>query len=507
MSEDPSQPAPKASSSGQPDNNSRVLHSIKWNYLGAAFRMVMIVGVQIVLFRLMGPDAVGGFAFYLLLVGLGSIVAEGGFSTALTRARELSNNDLAFATGWVLVTAGAVAAVLALASPWIVAISNLGPDFVWVVLAAAVVMVPQSLLGVPSSVLRRRFAFRDIQLISLGSYAIGFIGVGLTLSFFIQSVWVLIAAFSTQVILTLVITWYVARVSLRVTLRGSRELGLSGAKSLATNVLFFFNDSVDNWLVLRFFGAGALGAYSAAFNLGRTPTEVINASLHSPMLVATALDHADGSVHGRRLAMVLSVAALLLVPCYLFVALHGPQIIELIYGDEWQLAGPVLSALAIAMLGRLISGICTPFLWGRDHGHFDTLIQLVTLIAFVTGLVLVSGIDLVAAAWVTAGAYWLRALLHMLGAQRAVHIPIRRWATIVLTALAAGIAGNAPAMVVHLWAGAVLPGWQALFLACLVFGITMLLLLAVAYLVGKPAWVGAVARRVLRRSPIASPPS
>ena len=317
----------------------------------------------------------------------------------------------------------------------------------------------------------------------------------------------LIAAFSTQVVLTLLITWYLARVRLRVTLKGSRELGVSGAKSLATNVLFFLNDSVDNWLVLRFFGAGALGAYSAAFNLGRTPTEVINASLHSPMLVATALDHADGTVHGRRLAMVLSVAALLLVPCYLFVALHGPEIVALIYGDAWQQAGPVLSALAIAMLARLVSGICTPFLWGRDHGHFDTIIQLVTLVAFVTGLMLVSGIDLFAAAWVTAGAYWLRALLHMLGAQRAVQIPPRRWATIALTALGAGVAGNAPAMLVSLWAAATLPGWQALLLACLVFGASMLTLIAIAYIVGKPAWVGAVVRRVLRRAPRAPGPS
>jgi lipopolysaccharide exporter len=488
------------------DNNSRVLNSIKWNYLGAAVRMVMIVGVQIVLFRLMGPDAVGGFAFYLLLVGLGSIVAEGGFSTALTRAKDVSSADLAFAAGWILVTSASVALLLAAGSSWIVSASNLGPDYVWVVFAAAFVMVPQALLGLPNAVLRRRFAFREIQLISLASYAVGFVGVGLTLSLFMQSVWVLIAAFSTQVAVTLLATWWLARVRLRATLRGSRELGASGAKSLATNVLFFLNDSVDNWLVLRFFGSEALGAYSAAFNLGRTPTEVINASLHSPMLVATALDHADGSIHGQRFAMVLSVAAFLLVPCYLFVALHGTEIIALIYGDEWELAGPVLSALAIAMLARLASGICTPFLWGRDRGHYDTIIQFVTLVAFVCGLLLVSGLDLVAAAWVTAGAYWLRALLHIFGAQKAVHVTLRRWGSVVLTAAFVGLLGNAPAFLVALWARSALPDWQGLLLACAVFGITMLALLAAAFVVGSPAWVGALVRRVLRRASPNSPP-
>ena len=259
-------------------------------------------------------------------------------------------------------------------------------------------------------------------------------------------------------------------------------------------------------LCLMVFGAGALGAYSAAFNLGRTPTEVINASLHSPMLVATALDHADGAVHGQRLAMVLSVAALLLVPCYLFVALHGMEIIALIYGDEWQLAGPVLSALAVAMLARLASGICTPFLWGRDHGHYDTAIQFVTLIAFVIGLLLVSGIDLVAAAWVTAAAYWMRALLHIAGAQRAVRVPLRHWGNIALTAVLAGLLGNAPAALVAHWARSALPEWQGLMLACAVFGLTMLALLAAAYVVGAPAWVGGVVRRLLRRAPPSSPP-
>ena len=87
------------------DNNTlaqRGAQALSWNWAGGAARALVQFAAQVVLARLLGPEAFGQAAAVLLVVGVGWLVAEAGMGAALIQQAQLSDEDVGFALGRVL---------------------------------------------------------------------------------------------------------------------------------------------------------------------------------------------------------------------------------------------------------------------------------------------------------------------------------------------------------------------------------------------------------------------
>ena len=68
----------------------RSLVALKWSYLGVAVRVILQLSAQILLARLLGPDALGVVAAATLVMIAASLVGELGLGAALVQAPEYS---------------------------------------------------------------------------------------------------------------------------------------------------------------------------------------------------------------------------------------------------------------------------------------------------------------------------------------------------------------------------------------------------------------------------------
>ena len=202
---------------------------------GAVGKVAGQLLVQITLARILDPVAFGQYAAILAVFGLGYVLADGGFGSALVQKKEMSAADVSLALGWSLMFAGAMALLIILLAPLLA--HQFGDASLEPMFRVCAILIPfQIVSNISSSLLRRDLHMKGIQIIQLIAYIVCFGGVATTLAIMGWGVWSLVGGFAAQTIFSLVATYSISRHTLRPRLKGDRTMIHFGVKSLATEL-------------------------------------------------------------------------------------------------------------------------------------------------------------------------------------------------------------------------------------------------------------------------------
>ncbi len=98
------------------------LAALKWNYAGVAVKVLAQCVVSVVLARLLGPEPFGVYSAVLLVTGVGSVIVERGFGSALIQTRDLNQEVIRYAFTRLLLAGVGAATVLCAAAPSVAAL-------------------------------------------------------------------------------------------------------------------------------------------------------------------------------------------------------------------------------------------------------------------------------------------------------------------------------------------------------------------------------------------------
>lgn len=399
--------------SGASDTRHIARHSasaLGWNWLGSGLRAVLQFVVQIALARLLGPEAYGLAAAAIVVVGLAWLVAEGGLGAALVQRAELADSDIACATGWVLAMSAVVSLVLAAAAGPVAALMG-DPSLQPLVLACAVIVPLQALANLPSSLLQRQYRIKRLQALQVSGYLVAYGGIGIGMALAGFGAWSVVTAFGVHALWMLVGgLWSVARLPWP-RLSGSAALRAYGLRTTAANVVNWGLESIDRVLINRFWGAAALGEYAVASNLSRAPATLLVGSVQPVAFASAARLHAEQLRLQRGYLAVLSLGLLLATPVFVFLAWHARVVVHVLYGDEWQAAGPLFAVMCLGVPMFVMLAITGPMLRGLDAVGQEMRVQALALVVMVAGLAAVAQQPVLAAAVLVALVSALRAVL------------------------------------------------------------------------------------------------
>jgi lipopolysaccharide exporter len=187
-----------------------------------------------------------------------------------------------------------------------------------------------------------------------------------------------------------------------------QQLTTFGNLVLATNLLNWAIENLDNLLVGRLYGMHALGLYSVSYNLVRTPTNHVMTTVQGVLFPAGA--RAQENIPGLQRAYLTAVGAVVLVLCPVFLGMASvaPTVVQGIYGGKWAGAETLLLPLALAMpVHASMTG--SVLLWARGQVATELKVQAGTVLIFLVGLLVASRISLKAIAWAVFAVYILRA--------------------------------------------------------------------------------------------------
>ena len=133
-------------------------------------------------------------------------------------------------------------------------------------------------------------------------------------------VWSLVVGFAAQVIFSLVATYSISRHTLRPRLSGDRALIYFGLKSLANELTAWSMDSLDRFLVGKFWGVFSLGLYSVAFNLSRAPSALLIYVAQSIAFASSSRLQGNLPAVRKGFLVVMTAIALATLPAFSIIA-------------------------------------------------------------------------------------------------------------------------------------------------------------------------------------------
>lgn len=406
----------------------KAMHAFKWNVLGVFMRILLQFGVMVALARLIEPADFGFFGGSLLVYGLAVLIADLGLGMALVQRHELTEDMRRAAWGYLLVSHVVVAACVYLGAPWFAALLG-NPGLQDGIRATAPVVLINVFMVMPVVELRRNIDFRRMQMAQMAGYFVGYVLIAFPLALLGWRGWSLVIALMAQQIVMVIICIRAAPQPLRpLWAKLSEGLPSFGSRVVASNIANWATENLDNLLVARFKGLTALGMYSVSYSLARTPVNhVVNMIQQVVFATSSRVQNDDASLTRGYLAL-LKATALVTLPVFFGAAVVGDSVISGLYGARWSQAGPVFSALCVAMPFHALMAVAGPILWGRGRTGVELKVQVWVAAALLLVLLVLKDQSLAILAWGVSAVYAGRAIW-MTGAlaKELVIAPARIW--------------------------------------------------------------------------------
>jgi lipopolysaccharide exporter len=327
---------------------SRTLHGVKWTYMATLVSAVLQVLFAAVMARLLTPEVFGLVAMTQLVLNFGNYFAEMGIGVALVQKLKLTTLDIRAGFTSTVALGGVVSAVVWFASPLIAGIFN-EPDVVPVLQFMGLSLLLTGLGSTSQSLLHREMRFREVALINVGSYAIGYFALGLTLAALGAGVWSLVWAALAQSALRSVMWYARVRHTLRPTFRVAAYKPLYGFGGRVSIISFleYIGLNLDIFMVGRYLRTGALGQYSRGNMLVQVPLYQLMESMSQVLFPSFSQLQLDTERARRAYLSVVGLAAAFLIPMCFGMAAASREIVLVVLGDQWLPVITILPILAV----------------------------------------------------------------------------------------------------------------------------------------------------------------
>ncbi|HYF16820.1 MAG TPA: lipopolysaccharide biosynthesis protein, partial [Ramlibacter sp.] len=469
--------------------------AFKWSALTTAGRFVLQLAAQVTLARLLGPDNYGVYGIGMVVLTFATFLSGNAFSYILMLQKDVTDDDIRFAFGWQLLAGvGCGLALFAGASTLagFFGDARVEPMVQWMAVACLLI----SLAGPSSCLLQRDLNFRAIGLIQIGSYAAGYLAVGVPMALHGHGPQSLAAACVVQALVQLVASYALRPHPLKPLLRHPLAADTldTGRTVFTTNIVNWLLTNLDRIIIGRVLNAHAVGVYSVSYNIASIPNVLLTHALQ-PTFLATGAKLQDRPQElAQAWLTLLACIMVLLFPASVAMAMLAGDLVQVLYGPAWSEAGWVMAVMFLCVPAWALLGLSTPVLWNTGRKHLEARLQLPLLLLAVPIWWLVAPHGVRAVVIAAAAVIVARALVVLAAGLHALHVSPRVLLPLLLRGLALGA-------VVAL---AVTAGRQAVDflhqpLATLVAGSLLAPLVALVLVAKRPQVLGPEARAVLSR--------
>lgn len=395
--------------------------AVKWSAVSTAARFGLQLVAQVILARTLGPEIFGVFAIGMVVLTFATFVSGFGFSWSLLQRTTLSDEDVRFAWTWQLVVGIATMLALYFLAPLLSAYFR-EPRSQFVIEWLSVACLLGAAAAPATYLLQRDLNFRAVGLIQVGSYAAGYVAVGVPMALLGQGEASLVAAWLVQAAVVFVASYALKPHALRPLFwyADAKSAVGTGHTVFLTNIVNWVLNNLDRVLIGRLLNAQSLGLYNVAYNLATMPNTLLLGALQPAFLAAGARLQNDRPRLGRAYLQMLATIVVLGLPAFATLAFLSPDIVRVLYGPAWSGAAWVLGILFLCMPAYVIWGLSTPVLWNTGRKHYEFALQIPLIVLGILGFYLFAGQGIHMAAVVAGVLLVLRAAVTATAAFRAL---------------------------------------------------------------------------------------
>lgn len=325
----------------------RAVRAVRWSSLSVLGRQGSQIVFALIVARTIGPESYGAIGAATVVVTLSALLMDQGLAAALVQRERLDDGAPGAAAtvnlaGAALLGGAVLAAATALAG-----------FFHTPALAGMLWFLGPGLLLKGAAIAPRAMLMRRVALTTVAKSEVAASITGATAGVLAALSGAGPASFVVMTLLvdagTLVALLVAERGPIpNLRLRAFLPLLGFGARVFATNAVAYVSRNTDTILVGRVLGAAALAQYSMAYRVLVLPVQFLGQSVNRVLFPVLARAQGDRRVLAAEVERATALLAVLAIPPMVLLACAAPQLVQLVLGDRWLAAAPLMSVLAIA---------------------------------------------------------------------------------------------------------------------------------------------------------------
>lgn len=326
---------------------------VRWTTFSSLGRALLQFAQIAILARLLTPADFGLIALVIAIMAFLQAFADAGISNAIIHYQDITQEQLS-SLYWLNVSVSSTLALILVASSYWVAVLYQQPPIQYLLTLAAATLVLGGLGQQIRVVAQKNLRFADLAKVELIAALVGFIAA-VTLAWMGAGVYALIAGNLTTAAVGCSLVW--GRLSLgwrpqaRLRLTEIRQFLKFGAYMVGNNLANTLISQIDILFGGRLLGVQSIGLYSVPKDLGLSIGKIINPIITQVGLPVMAKAQSDVALLKRVYLQTMRMTASVNFPIYIALGMFAPEIVQLLLGQQWLDAIPLLQIFSIwAML-------------------------------------------------------------------------------------------------------------------------------------------------------------
>ena len=320
-----------------------VIYTAIARYSGVFFSIF----IGAILARLLTPEEFGIVALVTVFVSFFGLLSDFGLGQAVVQNQSLTNKDIQSIFSFSIFLGLFLASLFFFAAPLISNFYN-ESELLNVCKFLSLSVLFNSLQIIPKAQFQKALKFKQIGIITVTIQLISGI-IAIILAYKGFSYYAIVIQSILNGFFTLIMFYFLAPIKpiLRIELNAIKKIIRFSFFNFLFNFINYFSRNGDNLLIGKFLGATPLGYYDKSYKLMMLPVQNLT-SVITPVLMPVLSKHQNNKdlVYNTYLKVV-NILATIGFPLSVFLFFSAHEIINIIYGPQWNPSIPVFKIIAL----------------------------------------------------------------------------------------------------------------------------------------------------------------
>jgi len=405
----------------------KAVKGVVWSAMQSWGRQAIALIVFSILARLVAPEAFGLIALAQVFLAFTQVFLDQGFTEAIVQRHDLEPEHLDTAF-WINIVIGLLLTVFGIAGAGVMADLFNQPQLTPIIRWLSPSFLIFAFSAVQEALFTRNLAFKALTVRTLIAVVAGGV-VGVAMAFVGYGVWSLVGQQLAGGLVQVFVLWWASdwRPGFKVSARHFRELFSFGINVVWMKILDFINYRADDFLIGYFLGPVALGYYSIAFRLFMIMIQLLTNVTNQVATPTFSRLQKETERLRQAFYTVTELTSFISFPAFLGVVALAPEIVQVLFGDQWSPSIPVLQLLAVVGIFNSIYYFNATIIIAMGKPFWKVMLNLMNVVATVLFFAIAVRWGIVAVAAACVLRFYLLAPIELGMVKKLINISIPRY--------------------------------------------------------------------------------